>query len=593
MPPMATRFASERGGVTRQLIDYHVERAKGGVGLQIVESAQIQDEPMALLKIYSDTLIPGLNELAESIKTWGARAGIQINHWGFMSPDQLSQDQISSFIEDFASAARRAKMAGFDLVEIHGAHAYLIAQFLSAHTNHRMDEWGGTWEKRAHFVLAIIRRIREKIGNDFPLSLRISGDEFVEGGRAIEETERMAPLFEEAGVDLLHISGGGLESRERTALPMVYPRGALVHLAQRIKKCVKIPVATVGRINDPILADQIIREGKADLVSFGRALLADPYLPRKAFSGRFDEIRKCTACMDCRMRVADLGWKMKCSVNPDLGREGDSALNIATQPKKVMIIGGGPAGMEAARIAKLRGHRVTLYEQGKKLGGQLLYATAPPHKEELNNILEYLSSQMKSLKISVKLGAKVDSPVIQKARPDAVIVATGSKPAFPSFAGEAEVLTYRGILKQKLPKGESFLIIGGGSVGCELAEYLAEKGKKVSVVEILEQIASDAQSDARRLLAQRLKDQKVAIYTRSQVQKIEGEKVTLINGEGKSIELRAEVIVTAVGTIPDPISLKGIEKLKPSPQIYLVGGCRQSGKIMQAVHDGNRVGRLI
>ena len=593
MPPMATRFASERGGVTRQLIDYHVERAKGGVGLQIVESAQVQDEPLALLKIYSDTLIPGLNELAESIKMRGAKAGIQINHWGFSTPDQLSQDQISTLIEDFASAALRAKMAGFDLVEIHGAHAYLIAKFLSARTNHRMDEWGGTWEKRTNFVRAIIRGIRKKIGHDFPLSLRISGDEFLEGGRTIEETERMAPLFEEAGVDLLHISGGGLESRERTGLPMVYPRGALVPLAQRVKKCVKIPVATVGRINDPILADQIIREGKADLVSLGRALLADPDLPLKAFSGRFDEIRKCTACMDCRMRVADLGWKMKCSVNPDLGRERDSTLHPVAKAKKVMVVGGGPAGMEAARIAKLRGHRVTLYEQGKKLGGQLLYATAPPHKEELNNILEYLSHQMKSLKIPVKLGVKVDPSVVRKVRPDAVIVATGSKPALPSFAGEAKVLTYREILKQKLPKGESFLVIGGGSVGCELAEYLAEKGKTVSVVEILEEVASDAQSDARKLLAQRLKDRKVAIYTGSQVQKIEGDKATLINGQGESIELRAAVIVTAVGTIPDPVPLKGIEKLQPAPSIYLVGDCRQGGKIMQAIHDGNRVARLI
>jgi pyruvate/2-oxoglutarate dehydrogenase complex dihydrolipoamide dehydrogenase (E3) component len=227
------------------------------------------------------------------------------------------------------------------------------------------------------------------------------------------------------------------------------------------------------------------------------------------------------------------------------------------------------------------------------LGGQLLYATAPPHKEELNNILEYLSHQMKSLKIPVKLGVKVDIPLVRKARPDAMIVATGSKPAFPSFAGEAKVLTYREILKQKLPKGENFLVIGGGSVGCELAEYLAEKGKTVSVVEILEQIASDAQSDARKLLAQRLKDQKVAIYTRSQVRKIEDDKATLINGEGESIELRADVIVTAVGTIPDPVPLKGIEKLQPPPPIYLVGDCRQSGKIMQAIHDGNRVARLI
>jgi 2,4-dienoyl-CoA reductase (NADPH2) len=197
------------------------------------------------------------------------------------------------------------------------------------------------------------------------------------------------------------------------------------------------------------------------------------------------------------------------------------------------------------------------------------------------------------LKIAVKLGARVDTKLIQKTRPDALIVATGSKPAFPSFAGEAKVLTYQEILNQKLPKGESFLIIGGGSVGCELAEYLAEKGKKVSVVEILEQIASDAQSDARKLLAQRLRDQKVAVYTRSRVQKKEGDKVTLTDGQGKSIELRADFVVTAMGNIPDPVSLKGIEKLKPPPQIYLVGDCLQSGKIMQAIHDGNRVARLI
>lgn len=593
MPPMVTRFASERGGVTRQLIDYHMERSKGGVGLQIVESTQIQDEPIALLKIYSDILIPGLNELAESIKMWGARAGIQINHWGLVSPDQLSQDQILSLIEDFASAALRAKMAGFDLVEIHGAHAYLIAQFLSPRKNHRTDEWGGSWEKRTNFVLAVIRRIREKIGNDFPLSLRISGDEFIEGGRTIEETERMVPLFEKAGIDLLHISAGSIDSVEWTALPMVFPRGALVHLAERVKKCVTIPVVTVGRINDPLLADRIIREGKADLVSFGRALLADPYLPQKAFLGKFDEIRKCTACMDCRMRVADLGWRMKCSVNPDLGREGDSALRQAARPKKVIIIGGGPAGMEAARIAKLRGHHVVLYDRNKKLGGQLALASAPPHKEELNNILEYLSNQMKSLKITVKLGVEVDSLLIQKTRPDAIILATGSKPVIPPFEGKAKVLTNYELLGGKLPKGENFLIIGGGSVGCEVAEYLAEKGRKVSVVEILEQIASDAQSNTRRLLAQRLQEKKVTIYNRSQVQKIEGEKITLINHEGKSFDLRADVVVAAAGAIPDPISLKGMEKLKPTPEVYLIGDCRQTGKIMQAIHDGNRVGRLI
>lgn len=600
MPPMATRFASENGGVTRQLIDYHSERSKGGVGLQIVESTLIQDEPVAyMLKIHSDAFIPGLNELAESIKGWGAKAAIQLHHWGVLTqtadPNLLTADQISSLIEDFASAALRAKNAGFDLVEIHGAHAYLIAQLLSPRTNRRQDEWGGTRERRANFLLCVLRRLREKLGNDFPLSLRISGDEFIEGGRTIEETEHLVPLFEEAGIDLLHVSGGGLYSREWTGLPMAFPRGALVHLAERLKRCVRIPVATVGRINDPILADRILREGKADLVAFGRALVADPYLPQKAFQGKFQDIRKCTACMDCRRRVVDLGWKMKCSVNAEVGREGDSALFLAGQVKKVMIIGAGPAGLEAARIARLRGHRVTLYEQGEKLGGQVSLAIVPPHKEELNNILDYLSNQMKALKIPVKLGVKVDSGLIQKTKPDVIVMATGSKPAWPSFENSPpkKLLTSHEILRKKLPKGESFLIIGGGSVGCELAEYLAEKGKKVSVVEILGEIASDAESNVRKLLTQRLGEKRVAIYTCSKVQKVKGDKATVVNEKGEVSELQADVVVAAVGAVPNPTSFKGIEKMRPAPEIHTIGDCQQPGKILQAIHDGNRVGRMI
>jgi len=600
MPPMATRFASESGVVTKQLIDYHIQRAKGSVGLQIVESALIQDEPVvSMLRIHSDACIPGLNDLAESIKGWGAKAGIQLHYWGAQpqsnDPNLLTPDQIFRLIEDFASAALRAKIAGFDLVEIHGAHAYLLAQFLSPRTNRRNDEWGGTWEKRANFPLSIIRRVREKVGKDFPVSLRISGDEFIEGGRTIEETERLVPLFEKAGIDLLHVSGGGPLTREWTGLPMALPRGALVHLAERLKKCVCIPVVAVGRINDPLLADCLIQEGKADMVAFGRALLADPYLIQKAFQGKLEDMRKCTACMDCRRRVVDLGWKIKCAINAELGREGDSALLPAGKPRKVMVIGAGPAGLEAARIAKLRGHRVTVYDREKKLGGQLSLAILPPYKEELRNILEYLSNQMKTLKIPVRLGINVDAEVIKKTRPDVVVFATGSEPARPFIEGSVpeKLLTSHDVLAKKLPKGESFLIIGGGNVGCELAEYLAEKGKRVSVVEILDQIASDAESNVRKLLAQRLEEKKVRIYTRSKVQEIEGSKVTVVDERGEISELQADAIAVAVGAVSNSLSLKEIEKMKPAPEIFTIGDCRQPGKIMQAIHDGNQVGRAI
>jgi 2-enoate reductase len=332
---------------------------------------------------------------------------------------------------------------------------------------------------------------------------------------------------------------------------------------------------------------------KADLVAFGRALLADPHLPNKAFAGKNDEIRKCTTCMDCRRRVGDFGWKIKCSVNPDLGNEGAMTLAKAERPRKVMVIGGGLAGMEAARVARLRGHRVTLYERGKKLGGQLSLAVVPPHKEELKNILEYLTHQMDSLKIPVKKGLEVDMPLIRKSRPDVVIVATGSKPTCLSLAGEVKVLCNYEILTGKLPRENNFLVVGGGSVGCEVAEYLADKGKKVCVVEILDQVAGDAQSVVRRLLAQRLKEKGVAIYTRSQVQRADGDEVTVVDHDGKSRELPADVVVVTIGATPDPLPLPGFEKLKPVPAVYFVGDCRQAGKIMQAVHDGNRIGRLV
>ena len=337
--PVTTRFASESGAVTKQLIDYHVERAKAGVGLQIVENVSIQDQPPPyMLRIHSDGVIAGFNELAESIKGWGASAGVQLNAIGAIRQgtdvNQLTTEQIFSVMDDFTAAALRVKIAGFELVEIHGAHAYFIAQFTSARSNRRNDEWGGTWEKRANFLISLIRRTREKVGSDFPISLRISGDEFIEGGRTIEETERMAPLFEKAGIDLLHVSGGGPETREWTGLPMAFPQGTLVYLAERLKKCVSIPVVTVGRINDPQLADRIIREGKADMVAFGRALIADPYLIQKAFQGKFQEMRRCTACMDCRMRVVDLGLRMKCSINAEMGKEGESTLRPSPSPKK-------------------------------------------------------------------------------------------------------------------------------------------------------------------------------------------------------------------------------------------------------------------
>jgi len=299
--------------------------------------------------------------------------------------------------------------------------------------------------------------------------------------------------------------------------------------------------------------------------------------------------------MDCRMRVIDLGFRMRCSINADVGKEGESALLPARKPRKVMIIGAGPAGMEAARIARLRGHRVSLYDQQKKLGGQVNLAVMPPHKEELKNILDYLGHQMKALKIPVKLGVRVDSGMIQKTKPDVLVIATGAKPILPSFEGNVppKLLTPQEVLERKLPKEENFLVIGGASLGCELAEYLAEKGKRVSVVEILGQIAADAESNARKLLTQRLAERKVLLYTRSRVQRFEGNRAFGVNESGEKFEVPADVVVAAMGSQSCTLAIKGLEKMRPTPEVYTIGDCRQAGKIMQAIHDGNRIGRII
>jgi 2,4-dienoyl-CoA reductase-like NADH-dependent reductase (Old Yellow Enzyme family) len=451
--------------VTQRYIDYIAERAKGGVGLIIVESMYM--DPLGRghirqLGIYDDKLIPGLRRLTDAVHAYGAKVasepmscGRETSSYitgsqpygastipckvlaGGEAPRELTVSEVKELVNGFGEAARRSVEAGFDLIEIHGAHGYIINQFLSPFTNKRTDEYGGSFEKRMRFPLEVVARVREVVGDDFPLAYRMSGEEKIEGGLTID----------------------------------------LIDLGARIKEKVRIPVSIVGRINHPQLAEEILADGKADFIAIGRALHADPYWPLKAQEGRVEDIRICPACMSCSDQLAT-NLPITCAINPEAGNERDLAIKPAPRKKKVLVVGAGPSGMEAARVADLRGHQVILFEKRDRVGGQLHYASSAHHKKEFEEVIRFLEVQLKKSGVNIRLDTEVTPALIRETNPDAVIIATGATPALPFTPGvdkphvhvAVDVLDNRATLKGKTA------IIGGGLVGLETALFLLENG---------------------------------------------------------------------------------------------------------------------
>lgn len=618
MPPMSTNFANEDGSVSERQIRYYETRAIGGVGLIIVEAACIESSigkhsPIQLC-IDDDKFIAGLNELAEAISKYGARVAIQLHHAGrrarvtngkqpVSASDGLSTPiglktraltikEIEELIELFAKAAERAKIAGFEAIELHGAHGYLISQFLSPLTNKRTDKYGGDINGRARFAIEIIRRIKEKLGEKFPIIFRISGDEYIDGGLNIEETKIISKLLEKEGVEALHISAGAYETRHWTSAPMCIPKGHLVHLAEKIKQIVNIPVITVGRINDLYMAEDIVKSGKADLVSIGRALIADPDIINKTLNGKIKDIRKCIACNRCLSRL-DEKLHIACTVNPITGKEYKIKIKKTRKPKKVLIVGGGPAGMEAARVASLRGHEVLLCDENNNLGGQLILATIPPHKEEMKSILEYYYQKLRELDIEINLNKKVDLKYIESISPEIIILATGAKPIIPPIPGieSKSVVTAWDVLLNLKEVGEDILIIGGGMVGCETAEYLIEKGKKVKIIEMLPDIAMDIEFRSRIFLLERLSLNKVDVLVNTELKEVIDNKVILINKKDEKIILEADNIVLACGSRPNNELSKQVKQI--FKKVYEIGDCKKPRKVLEAIHEGFHIGNSI
>lgn len=619
MAPMASRLNDESGAVTQRFIDFYVERAKGGTGLIIIENTCV-DWPLGKagdfpVRLDSDSFIHGFNDLAEAVHPYGAKLATQLQHVGRQTTTsateglqpvtssvltsyrgttarELTIPEIKEIVEKFADAARRTKAAGFDAVEIHGAHGYLPTQFMSPVMNARTDMYGGGLENRMRFPLEIVARVREEVGPDFPIIYRFSVDEHVPGGVDLEEGKRIARRLEEAGVDAIDVSAGLQASRYWIFPTMAMPRGCNVHLAEGIKEVVDIPVIVVGRINDPILAEEILNAGKADFVALGRQLLADPFFVEKAARGASEDIRPCIACNECITRLMR-HWRVGCSVNPRVGKEREHQLKPAEESKKILVAGGGPAGMEAARVATLRGHEVTLCDKGPELGGQLLLASAPSFKKEIDGYVKYLVRQLDKLGVRVELGKEVTRDLVEHLKPDAVVVATGANPLNPTIAGadRKEVVTAEAVLAGEAKVGKAAVVAGGGRLGVEMAYHLSQRGTSVTLVEMTDEIGADLELSEKMYFLEQLQLAGTCILTNRKIQAVTEEGVEVVDRDWQAELIPTDTVVLALGARSSDTLVKDLGDI--DVPVYAIGDCVEPRTIYEAVHEGDRVGRLL
>jgi 2,4-dienoyl-CoA reductase (NADPH2) len=436
------------------------------------------------------------------------------------------------------------------------------------------------------FLLEIITLSKKKAGSDYPLICRLSADEFMEGGHTLEDTKKMAPILEGAGIHCFDIGAGWHECRT-PLVHMSVPRGNFVYLAEEMKKVVNVPVVAAYRINDPILADKIIADGRADLIGMCRALIADPDLPNKAIEGKIEDIRPCIACGHCLDAVM-LGAPIACAVNPEVGKEAECTSEPAKKPKKVFVIGGGPAGMEAAAGAARRGHQVTLFEKGDRLGGNLLLAAVPSYKWELSNLTNYLETQLKKSGTQISLNQEVTEETIAEGKPDVVVIATGAIPRIPDIPGidGGNVVTALEVLGGEKEVGDRVVVVGGGMIGCEVAEHLAEKGKQVTIVEMLERIGIDIGMTTRWVIMQRLRNAGIRMETKAKAEELT-DKGVVASRDGSTEFFAADSIVVAMGLVPQNELYRRLEA--KGTKCYSIGDCNEAQKILQAIEDGHRI----
>ena len=612
MPPMQVNLGFRNSRAQA----YFIERARGGVAAIITPATSvdsfISDEAWKRIG-GAARFINGACLLVDAVHNAGAKVGIQLWHGNYLpqgigmvdrqgqpvapSPREemreLTVDEIHSIALKFVLAAVGAKLAGFDFVELHGAHGYLLSQFFSPVFNRRTDEYGGDLAGRMRFALECVSTMRTAVGGDYPIFFRIGAWEDMANGIKTEQAVQFATKLERAGVDVIDVSVGYISEPGSGASPGPdKPMGTFVHLAEAIKKKVTIPVAAVGRLNTPDIAEAILADGKADLVAIGRQLIADPFWPKKVAAGQTEDIVPCLSCNVCLDTVFTTR-EPKCSVNASLAKEEEYTLKPAVTKRKVLVVGGGPAGMEAARTAAIRGHEVVLWEKKEKLGGQLLLAVVAPHKEVIGRLNKYMAVQLKKAGVQVLLEHEATAESVKATKPEVVVLATGSTPFIPDIPNirRDNVVLALDVLAGRQEVGNRVVVIGGELVACETADYLAQKGKIVTIMRRGPSMAANLNPLARDNLLARLTRNGVTMLTSVRYEEITDRVLVITDKEGTRQNIEADTVVLATGAIQNTELATQLEGQDIT--LHLIGDCVTPGKIIDAIRDGARVGREI
>jgi 2,4-dienoyl-CoA reductase-like NADH-dependent reductase (Old Yellow Enzyme family)/thioredoxin reductase len=619
MSAMSINFGvDENNYVTDQLTGYLVARAKGGAGMILVGGAGVHPtglELPGLPALWNDACIPALQKMVDAVTPFDTRFGVQLMHGGRQSyhdrkvapspipapavvkgvPKELSIADIAELVAAFGDAARRCRDAGFDFVEVHGAHGYLINQFLARNSNHRQDRYGGSFENRIRFFLELLADIKAKVGADFPVGLRINGDDYIDGGWTLTDALRLAPILEKNGADYLHVSAGVYGSTQLTIPSMYVEHGCFVGLAEAVKQVVDIPVVGVGRIKSPELADHILKAGQADIVAMGRALLADPMLPEKARTGNLNAIRPCIGCcLGCIHAVLALE-PGACVVNPDVGREYlMEPEEKAASSKTVLVVGAGPAGLAAARMAAMRGHRVTVVDEKGRVGGLLRLAAIPPGRGEIMDVIDFLTHEVERLGVVLQLNTPLDEDLLDALNPETVILASGSLPDMPIIKGlftcGMDLCTVTEVLAGKIT-GDRVVVLGGGQAGLVTADYLAEKGREVAVLNRKRHFAEEMASNDRFYLRERLKRESVHLFKQVNVRAFTDDGV-IFTSAGNPVTLAGYdtvVVAEAMTSVRDAKPMLDRRKI----DVYVIGDAKSPRNLMLAQSEAEEIGRTI
>ena len=618
MPAMGTDLAKASGEASDELIKYYEERAKGGCGLIITEITRIDNEtgvgtPNQLSAI-SGKHIPRLERLARSVHKYDTKIFLQLHHPGRQAPAQpqnaneivapspiqcktmedkprkLTTEEIKGLVKKFVRGAKIAQSAGIDGVELHGAHGYLIGQFLSPATNKRTDRYGGSFSNRMRFLSEIILGIKDVCGQDFPVSVRIDGDEFVEGGIDLEEAIKIAQKLDSYNIDAINVSSGTYESAVTIIEPMSYQEGWKTHLAQGIKNNVNVPVITCNAIKTPEFADQLIAEDNCDFVALGRAQLADPAWGKKAMEGNEEKIRPCIGCLHCIEQVMN-GTTIECAVNPEVGYEREyEDYNKIEEDKSAAIIGAGPAGMQSAITLAKRGVDVTLFEKSDHLGGKVYTGSIPPHKDRLKALISNMKYEIEELNIDLKLNCAPDIKDLKELNPDSVFIATGGNDIVPPLPGadNDNVLLATDLLENEMQfEDKNIAIVGSGMTGLETAEYLSHQGNDVKVIEMMDKIGPQVYEPILYDIQSRIQKLDIELLTSRKLTEIKENKIIVQNTKEKNTEnIEADIVVLAIG-VTDSKNDEFVEKIEDNfANVKLLGDSDQAGKIYNAVKTG-------